>query len=130
MVPNAHISLTPNELLRQALRYGTTAPEQYARLPTEQGQSPVDLSPSVEAHEATSPATTLAVWRLLASDLATVNALAHRDHEQLSWMVAPHWQQLLDQLRAVKQRHRPTLSDLLTRIDCFAKAEIDYPERT
>jgi hypothetical protein len=121
----AHVSLMPNADFRDTLKHLAEETEQSAALLAEQVRTPAASWPTPQAHEAAAPTTTSTFWRLLAADLAAVNALANRYQAQLGWMADAGQQALLYQLRAIKRRHRRTLLDLLTRIDSFAKPEIN-----
>jgi hypothetical protein len=127
---HTHLSLMHNELLREALMHITTATAHAAKLLTEQGQPPVGISHSVEAHEATAPARTLAVWRLFAPDLATVNALTHRYQEPRGCLDAPPRRLVLYQHRLMPRCHHHRIANVLTRIESFARPQINDPERT
>jgi rubrerythrin len=122
----AHAALMPNDLFRDTLGQIAAETERHAQLLAEQlqalgGSLPVD---SDREPAAVPPEST--IWRLIAADIAAIGAISHRYQAQLGWLASPPTQRLLQDLRAAKHRHRQTLSDLLSRIDSYAKPEVDH----
>jgi len=121
----AHATLMPNALFHDTYAQVIAATEQHAHLLAAQLQrrgSPVltDDSPTLAE-----PATTT-IWRLIAADIAMIGALSSRYQTQLGWMADPQVQQLLHQIREQQQQQRRVLSDLLARVDSYARPEINH----
>ena len=126
----AHTPLMPNDPFRETLTQVATETEQHAQLLAEHLQAVCRALPSAVGEESPAPPKTETVWRLIAADMAAISALSHRYHEQLGWITDPDARQILQRLRAAKQRHYASLSDLLVRIDSYAMPGIHHHDST
>jgi rubrerythrin len=125
----AQASLMPNELFRDTLEQIAAETQHQAQLLAGQldalGGAP--LADSDQETAEAQPAST--IWRLLETDITAIDRLSSRYRDQLGWITAPPVRDLLQHLRLAKHRHRQRLSDLLARIDSYARPERDHRAR-
>ena len=122
----AHALLMPNDLFRDALNEIAADTEHHAHLLAEQIQALGGCLPRENGQETTESQPISTIWRLIAADIAAVGAVSQRYPAQLGWISSPPIQRTLQHIRAAKHRHRQKLSDLLARIDSYAKPESDH----
>jgi hypothetical protein len=120
-----HAALMPNALFRDTYTQMIAAMEQHARLLAAQIHR---LGSSVPADDGQTlaPTATATLWRLMAADIAAIGALSAQYQAQLGWVADPQVRQLLHQIREQQQQQRRVLSDLLARVDSYARPEINH----
>jgi ferritin-like protein len=124
----AHTLLMPANLFRETYTQIAIATEQHAQLLAERLQALGGTLPSVVSEGPPVPAKAATIWRLIAADIAAIDARSNRYQQELGWVTDPDAQQILPRLRAAKHRQRTTLSNLLARVDSYAIAEINHYE--
>lgn len=124
----AQALLMPNDLFRETLEQIAADTEHHAHLLVEQIQALGGPVPRDSGQETTEGQPIATIWRLIAADLAAIGAASHRYQAQLGWISPPQLQQTLQHIRTAKHRHRQRLSDLLARIDSYARPESNHRE--
>jgi hypothetical protein len=119
----AHAAAMPNALFHDAYAHVIAETEQHAHRLAAQIQRHDSPIPPVD-HHTPAPTPTTTIWRLIAADIAAIGALSSQYHAQLGRIADPQVQQLLNHIRKQQQQQRRGLTDLLARIDSYARPEI------
>jgi rubrerythrin len=126
----AHTALMPDNLFRATLMQVATETEQHAQLLAEGLRALDGTSPSAVSEGPPTPSTTSTIWRLIVADMTAISAMSTHYQQELGWITDPDVRQILQRLRAAKQRNHTVLADLLARIDSYARPEINHHEST
>ena len=122
----AHALLMPNDLFRDMLNEIAADTDHHAHLLAEQIHALGGCRPRENGQDTTASQPTSTIWRLIAADIAALGAVSQRYLVQLGWISSPPIQRTLQHIRAAKLLHRQKLSDLLARIDSYARPESDH----
>jgi hypothetical protein len=120
----AHAAVMPSALFHDTYTQVIAETEQHAHLLAAQIQRHGGPVPPADSYIPAATATTT-IWRLIAADIAAIGALSWQYHAQLGWIADPQVQPLLNHIRKQQQQQRRVLTDLLARIDSYARPEIN-----